>query len=114
MDITFNVIDKKEIIVIYFEGSLEIEDISILDKRIKDILGLKPYKKIIFNFSKLNYMNSSALNKFILVYNSLLKDGYKIVFCNLSKSVETLFSITSLNIILSIYSNEWDAINSFE
>jgi anti-anti-sigma factor len=86
------------------------EDSSYFEKTANEILAETSAKKLLLNMSKLEYLNSTALNLFIGVYNRLLKNGIKIVFCSLSKPVETLFNITSLKLLVPIFPTEWDAI----
>jgi anti-anti-sigma factor len=109
MDIEHKVIEEKDIVVIFPVGSFDMEDTSFFEKRTVEILEETEVKKVIFNMSKLNYLNSTALNSFIGIYNRLLKTGVKIVFCSLTKPVETLFNITSLKLLVPIFPSEWDA-----
>jgi len=101
-------------VIIYPIGSYEMEDTNFFEQKITEILETSGKNKVVFNMSELNYLNSTALNQFIGVYNRLLKGGYRIIFCSLTRPVETLFNITSLKLLVPIYKTEWDALNSLK
>lgn len=113
MEIEYKLNETKNIAIIFPIGSFDMEDTSFFEKRTKDIISETGSSKIIFNMNRLDYLNSTALNSFIGIYNKLLKNGVKIVFCALTKPVETLFNITSLKLLVPIYNSEWDAMKSF-
>ncbi|MCK9223500.1 MAG: STAS domain-containing protein [Candidatus Muirbacterium halophilum] len=110
MEINFKHIEEENIVIVFPSGSFEMEDSAYFEKTVSDIISETKTKKLLLNMSMLEYLNSTALNLFIGVYNRLLKSGIRIVFCSLSKPVETLFNITSLKLLVPIYPTEWDAI----
>jgi len=101
-------------VIIYPIGSFEMEDTNFFEQKVTEVLEKTGRNKVIFNMSELNYLNSTALNQFIGIYNRLLKSGYSIIFCALTRPVETLFNITSLKLLIPIYKSEWDALNSLK
>lgn len=57
---------------------------------------------IIFDVSKLEYINSSGLNFFIRSLTRIRNAGKELILCGLNGVVEKLFSISKLNEIFTI------------
>ncbi|MGM0608355.1 MAG: STAS domain-containing protein [Candidatus Muiribacteriota bacterium] len=114
MNIKYNADENTDYVIIFPIGSFDLDDSGFFESKVKEILKNTKRKKIVFNMKDLNYLNSTALNQFIGIYNGLLKTGHKIVFCNLTKPVEMLFNITSLKLLVPLLKSEWDAIKSLK
>ncbi|MFA5478748.1 MAG: STAS domain-containing protein [Candidatus Muiribacteriota bacterium] len=111
MNIDHKIDENNDLIIVFPIGSYDVEDTGFFENEIKTLLESSGKKKIIFNMNQLIYLNSTALNQFVGLYNKLLKSGHKIAFCSLTKPVETLFNITSLQLLVPIFPSEWDATN---
>ena len=58
---------------------------------------------LIFDFSRLNFLNSYAIGHLVAWHNHLLKQGGQIMIVGLNKSVEDIFSILGITTIFKIY-----------
>ena len=81
------------------KGELNVANSNELEKVISDSLG--GIKKLIFDFSELNYISSSGLRILLIAQKIMLKQGQMIVRgCN--EDVMDIFTITGFKDILNI------------
>jgi len=78
--------------------------------RLVDELGRK---KVLLNFSNVEFMSSAALGKLIRLHQRLHSLGGKLILCGISKSILEIFEITKLDKMLTIVKDENNALNSF-
>jgi anti-sigma B factor antagonist len=78
--------------------------------RLVDELGRR---KILLNFSNVQYMSSAALGKLIRLHQRLQSVGGKLALCGISKDLYDVFAITKLDKMLSIVKDEPTGLNSF-
>ena len=89
--------------MILFDGDFDgyakenIEDIQ------KTIDECAPGATIIFDFSKLNYLNSFAIGQLVAWHNIVSTKGAKIAIVGLNKNVEDIFSVLGINNIFKAY-----------
>ncbi len=69
---------------------------------IQDYLENKGIKDFIFDFSELQYINSSGLGIFISLYTKIQNRGGSLILCNPPRSVRNLLNITKLDTIFDI------------
>lgn len=71
----------------------------------------------IFDLSEVEYMDSSGLGSLVTLYKNLerkedsFSENRKMVFANISKPVETIFSIFRMDTIIKTFSSVDDAID---
>lgn len=58
--------------------------------------------KLIINFEKATYLNSTALGVLIAAHSNFAKRGGQIILCNLDKSLENIFIITKLITVFTV------------
>ncbi|HOM04814.1 MAG TPA: STAS domain-containing protein [Candidatus Kapabacteria bacterium] len=58
--------------------------------------------KLIINFEKATYLNSTALGVLIAAHSNFAKRGGEIILCNLDKSLENIFIITKLITVFNV------------
>jgi anti-sigma B factor antagonist len=78
--------------------------------RLVDELGRR---KVLLNFSTVEFMSSAALGKLIRLHQRLVSIGGKLVLCNISKSIHEIFEITKLDKMLTIVKDEQTGLASF-
>jgi anti-sigma B factor antagonist len=76
--------------------------------RLVDELGRR---KILLNFSNVEFMSSAALGKLIKLHQKLAAAGGKLILC--SKSIMEIFELTKLDKMLTIIKDEQKALQSF-
>ena len=78
--------------------------------RLVDELGRR---KVLLNFSNVEFMSSAALGKLIRLHQRLHSIGGKLVLCGISKSILEIFEITKLDKMLTIVKDEQTGLNAF-
>ncbi len=58
--------------------------------------------KLIIDFEKATYLNSTALGVLIAAHSNFAKRGGQIILCNLDKSLENIFIITKLITVFTV------------
>ena len=70
-------------------------------------------KKILLNFSNVEYLSSAALGKFITLNKKVGASGGKLVMCNINDEIFEVFEITKLNRLFNIQKDEQTALQAF-
>lgn len=111
---------------------IDIEEISgvtvarLLEKKILDeanieALGQELFalvdkdgrKKIILDFSLVEYLSSAALGKLITMNKKVTTASGKVILCNIQKDILDVFKITKLDKVLTLCSNLDAALERF-
>lgn len=82
--------------IVFLSGDLDINSSPELKAKVLEKYESDP-KNITFNFSELNYLDSTGLGALISIYNNLKENHHRIRIRNLKKNVKKLFQITQLN-----------------
>lgn len=78
--------------------------------RLVDELGRR---KLLLNFSNVEFMSSAALGKLIRLHQRMTQVGGKLVMCAIVKDIMTVFVLTKLDKMLKIVKDEQTGLNSF-
>ncbi len=70
-------------------------------------------RKVILNFSKVEYLSSSVLGKLINFQRRLKEHGGELRLCCIHPSIYEIFEITRLNTLFDIYRTEEEALEMF-
>lgn len=111
---------------------LEVEDVgditvvNFLDKKILDeqniqaigeqLFGLveeSQRRKMLLNFSNVEYLSSAALGKLITLNKKLQSAGGRLILSNIDKNIYEVFEITKLNKVFNIQKDEQTAMQAF-
>jgi anti-sigma B factor antagonist len=110
---------------------LEVEDIGditvvnftdrkILDEQNIQLIGEQLFglvdegrKKVLLNFSNVEYLSSAALGKLITLNKKLQSAGGRLVLCNIDPQIYEVFEITKLNKLFNIHKEEQAALQAF-
>jgi anti-sigma B factor antagonist len=107
----------------------EIGDVTVvnfLDKKILDEQNIQMIgddlfrlvdemgrRKILLNFTNVEFMSSAALGKLIRLHQKLATAGGKLVLSGISKGIMEIFEITKLDKMLTIVKDEQKGLQSF-
>ncbi len=69
-------------------------------------------KKIVIDFEKVTYIDSSGLATLVEVLKKTKTQGGSLGLASMSDKVKSLFEITKLDKLFSIFQNQNDAVNS--
>ena len=78
--------------------------------RLVDELGRR---KLLLNFSNVEFMSSAALGKLIRLHQRLAQVGGKLVLCEISKTILEIFTLTKLDKMLKIVKDEQTGLSAF-
>jgi len=92
---------------------------KILDEANIDALGQELFalvdkdgrKKIILDFTLVEYLSSAALGKLITMHKKTSTAGGKLALCSIQKDILDVFKITQLNKVLTLCTDLDDAIS---
>ncbi|NJS35896.1 MAG: STAS domain-containing protein [Brachymonas sp.] len=69
-------------------------------------------RKLVLNFSNVEYMSSAALGKFITLNKKVQAAGGRLILCNISPAIYEVFEITKLDKLFVIKGDEEAAIHA--
>lgn len=78
--------------------------------RLVDELGRR---KLLLNFSNVDFMSSAALGKLIRLHQRMVQIGGKLVLCSINKDIMQVFVLTKLDKMFKIVKDEQTGLNSF-
>lgn len=90
-----------EFLVLYPKGELDVYNTKKFKEKSLKIYE-KDKKNILFDFSELEYLDSTGLGSLIYILKEIEKDGNKIVIENINNSIMKLFKITKLEDMFEI------------
>lgn len=76
------------------------EEFEMIDQKIAD--GSIGVKKVVCDFSKVNYLNSEGLGSLLLLNRTLSERGGELEFCGVNSQLAEVLRITKLNKIFKI------------
>lgn len=108
----------------------EVGDVSVVrfvDRRILDAANIEGLgdelfelvekdnkKRLLLNFTGVEFLSSAALNKLIILDKKVKTHGGKLVLCDLRQEIKEVFAITRLDQLFTILDSEQKALASFK
>ena len=111
LNLTTNVRHINGYSVIDFEGEVN----GFAEKMLMDAYqqaSQNNAKVIIFNFDKLEYLNSSGIGLLVTILIRAQRQNQRLLACGLSEHYREIFTLTRLDEAIGIYDTESDAITS--
>jgi anti-anti-sigma factor len=98
--------------------------VNFVDKKILDEANIQQLgeelfglvdgpRKILLNFSNVEYLSSAALGKLITANKSVQAAGGKLRLCSIHPQIYEVFKITKLNKLFDIHKDEQAALEGF-
>ncbi len=114
MNMTINTRQVREVTIVDIGGRIVLgQESATLRGLVHDLLS-REHKKILFNLSKVDYIDSSGLGHLIGAFTSARKEGAELKLLGLNKNLHDLMQITKLYTIFEIIDDEEAAIRSFD
>ncbi len=88
-------------------------DADVFKETIKNLIA-EGYKNVIVNLSKVPWVNSTGLGILIAGYTTLKKEGGSLKLVHVTDRIQSILMITKLGTIFESYSDEEEAVKSFE
>lgn len=107
--------DVGEVTVVNFVDKkiLDEQNIQIIGEQLFDLVDNQAKKKILLNFSNVEFLSSAALGKLITMNKKVQQAGGKLVMCNIAKEILEVFEITKLDKLFKIFKDEQTALQAF-
>ncbi len=99
-----NFVDKK---------ILDEQNIQIIGEQLFGLVDVQERRKLLLNFSNVEYLSSSALGKFITLNKKINAAGGKLILCNIDPQIYEVFEITKLDKLFNIQKEEQAALQAF-
>ncbi|PIE88884.1 MAG: anti-anti-sigma factor [Acidobacteria bacterium] len=100
--------------IVDMEGKITIGDGDVqLRETIDSLLELK-HKKILLNMERIGYMDSSGVGQLMNCFSTTQEAGGQLKLLNLSSKIQDVLQITRLLALFDYYTEEEQAIQSFE
>lgn len=109
-----NIEGREMLKIIEIEGSIDTATTAELDKTVSNVIEKidKPGISIIFDFSKVNYINSTGLTKIMNYYMNIMRRGGVLKIANVAKNIYEIFNIVGATKIIKFYSTLNEALET--
>jgi anti-sigma B factor antagonist len=104
-----------DVTVVRFRDNKIIEDINIqeLGQELFQLIEAESRKKLLLNFSSVDFLSSAALGKLITLDKKVKANGGVLKLSNIRAEIYEVFAITKLNRLFDIKDDEVDALAAF-
>jgi anti-sigma B factor antagonist len=99
-----NFVDKK---------ILDEQNISIIGEQLLSLVDELGRRKLLLNFSNVEYLSSAALGKLITLNKRLQAVGGRLILCEIRPEIYEVFEITKLDKFFKIETEEQVALQAF-
>ncbi|MEG1254705.1 anti-sigma F factor antagonist [Clostridium sp.] len=99
-------------VVVTLQGELDHHSAEEVRTRVDDILDKDGYKVLIFNFSGVNFMDSSGIGAVIGRYKKMSLRGGKVCLTNVTPTVKRIFELSGMFKIISMYDDVEEALRN--
>ncbi|MBC17334.1 Anti-sigma factor antagonist [Pseudodesulfovibrio profundus] len=98
------------ITIITVNGNLDAEGTQDMEERVIGLLE-NGERSLLFDFSDLDYINSSGLRVLVLAYQRLKKNQGSVAICGIKDYIQEVFEVSGYDKIFPLYPNRTDAIS---
>ncbi len=104
-------IESKEnnITILAIDGNLDAEGTQAMEEKVVGLLEAGE-TGLLFDFSGLDYINSSGLRVLVLAYQRLKKASGKVAICGVKDYIQEVFEVSGYDKIFPLYTTKDDAI----
>lgn len=104
-----------DVTVVHFRDQKIIEDLRIqeLGQELFQLVEAEKRKKLVLNFSSVDFLSSAALGKLITLDKKVKASSGALKLCNIRPEIYEVFAITRLNRLFDIRRDEGDALAGF-
>lgn len=100
--------NKKKSVVCKIKRGIRSSSYQKLKVRISELIDKYEIKYLIFNFEKVNFMDSSGIGFIIGRYTQIKKHNGKVYVCSMNQLVERIFMLSGLKKICEVGKTEED------
>ncbi len=103
---------ENDVCIVAIEGNIALDGVSDVKSYVKPFLEDEAVQKIIINFEKVNFIDSSGIGLIVSIFKTLQQRQAKLALCSLSNKNNEIFNMTRLDKILNIYGSEDEALKN--
>jgi anti-sigma B factor antagonist len=92
---------------------LDEQNIQIIGEQLFGLVDESGRKRLLLNFSNVEYMSSAALGKLITLNKKVQAASGKLVLCNIDPQIREVFEITKLDKLFMICGDEQEGLQKF-
>jgi len=92
---------------------LDEQNIQIIGDQLFSLVDQEGCRKVLLNFSNVEYLSSAALGKLITMNKKVQNAGGKLILCNIDPQIHEVFEITKLDKFFKIIKEEQAALQAF-
>ena len=106
-------IESKEngVTVLAVDGTLDADGTQAMEDKVVGLLE-SGETCLLFDFSGLDYINSSGLRVLVLAYQRLKKTSGKVAICGAKDYIQEVFEVSGYDKIFPLYPDKDDAVSS--
>lgn len=93
---------------------LDEANIQEIGEELFELVDSNPQRKLVLNFSNVEYLSSAALGKLITLNKKVRQSKGQLKLCAIRPQIFEVFIITKLNKLFDIYEEEQAAVESFK
>jgi stage II sporulation protein AA (anti-sigma F factor antagonist) len=97
---------KRHVLYVRLDGELDQHNVENIRVRIIELIDKYMIRYLVFNFKKLQFMDSSGIGFIIGRYNRLKKDKGEVILCSLNEGIKRLVMLSGLCKICMIKQDE--------
>tara|TARA_B100000029_G_scaffold253013_1_gene249959 strand:+ start:318 stop:668 length:351 start_codon:yes stop_codon:yes gene_type:complete len=106
-------IKRDDVVILELSGRLtEGEDTLLLSESLNEMID-SGLTKLIFDLSKIHWIDSSGLGLLIRGYTRMQKNGGELKLARVTRSVDSLLQMTKLTTVFSVYDSVDEAVESY-
>lgn len=99
------------VIVLAVDGNLDGEGTQDLEEKVVALLE-NGTDKLLFDFSDLDYINSSGLRVLVLAYQRLKKSSGTVAICGIKDYIQEVFEVSGYDKIFPLYPDKTAALGA--
>jgi anti-anti-sigma factor len=114
-EMEFSNYNDEDILVVKLEKeSLDAKEAPEFKKRITSLIDQEGAQKVIFDLSKLTFIDSTGLGCFLSILRSLNGSQGDLKLANMTRSIHAIFEIVCMNKIFEIYNSVEEALEAYQ
>lgn len=110
----FNFFNDSKTLIVKITEEIDHHSCDIIKNKIDLTINFRNTKKLIFDFSGVNFMDSSGIGMVMGRYKNMIKNGGKTAVVGLKPTVRKIFAMSGLFKILEEYDNVKNAIDKMK
>ncbi len=103
--------DENGVVILAVDGNLDGEGTQALEEQVLALLE-SGSTKLLFDFSSLDYINSSGLRVLVLAYQRLKKNSGAVAICGVKDYIQEVFEVSGYDKIFPLYPARVEALGS--